>query len=508
MPEQRFILAHDLGTTGDKATLFDAVETRPVSSVTEPYETSYPRPNWAEQNPQDWQRAFIRCTQRLLQQSSIRPANITAVSFSGHMQCALVVDRTGEPLHPAIIWADQRATQQADSIRREFGEDYLYRLTGHRISPAYTAAKLLWLKDHEPEVFSKIGQVLQPKDYLAFLLTGAFATDFSDASGTQLFDLTGRRWAEDLIREVGLDPDAFPPATASATVIGGVSAQAARATGLLKGTPVVIGGGDGACATVGAGSVQEGDSYAYIGSSAWIALTARQPIFDPQRRTFNFAHLDPDLYFPIGTMQAAGGSYGWLEALYRRDQAGHSHLEAMDSAAQSVPPGANGLLFLPYLLGERSPYWNPFARAAFIGLAMSHGWAELSRAVLEGVAFNLRLILDVLRAQGIRIEAMRLIGGGARSSLWRQILADVFQLPIHLPALPMEATALGAVIAGGVGVGLFPDYRVAATLIPAKEAELPDHGNRRRYDELYQLFQQAYLALEPVFARLASAETG
>jgi xylulokinase len=235
-------------------------------------------------------------------------------------------------------------------------------------------------------------------------------------------------------------------------------------------------------------------------------LTTRQPIFDPQRRTFNFAHLDPDLYFPIGTMQAAGGSYSWLEELYRRDQDGNTLFASMDAAAKAVPPGANGVLFLPYLLGERSPYWNPFARAAFIGLAMSHGWAEMSRAVLEGVAFNLRLILDTLRAQGIQIEAMRLIGGGARSPLWRQILADVFQLPIHLPSLPLEATALGAVIAGGVGVGLFPDYNVASRLIPASEAEQPDAANRSRYDALYQLFQQSYVALEPVFARLAKSE--
>ena len=506
MSERHLIVAHDLGTTGDKATLFDAVAARPVATATEPYETSYPQPNWAEQNPQDWRRAFTRCTQRLLEASSVPPASIAAVSFSGHMQCALVVDRAGEPLHPAIIWADQRATHQADLIRQVFGEDYIYQLTGHRISPAYTAAKLLWLKENQPGVYSQIGQVLQPKDYLAYLLTGAFATDFSDASGSQLFNLTQRCWAEDVIQVIGLNPAVFPQVTASATVVGVVNAEAAKATGLLQGTPVVIGGGDGACATVGAGSVQEGDTYTYIGSSAWIALTTRQPIFDPQRRTFNFAHLDPDLYFPIGTMQAAGGSYSWLEALYRRDQDGNTLFASMDAAAKAVPPGANGVLFLPYLLGERSPYWNPFARAAFIGLAMSHGWAEMSRAVLEGVAFNLRLILDTLRAQGIQIEAMRLIGGGARSPLWRQILADVFQLPIHLPSLPLEATALGAVIAGGVGVGLFPDYSVASRLIPASEAEQPDAANRSRYDALYQLFQQSYVALEPVFARLAKSE--
>ena len=498
------ILAHDLGTTGNKATLFAAEGGIVVGTAFEVYETAYPHPNWAEQNPADWQRAVFQCTRRLLARSAVPPTAVAVVSFSGHMQGALVIDSAGVPLRPAMIWADQRATAQADFIRQACGEDAIYQLTGHRVSAAYTAAKLLWVRDNQPEIYCRIGKVLQAKDYAAFLLTGVLATDYSDASGTQVFDLVGRRWATDVLGALDLPAELFPPAYPSTTVIGQVTAEAAVATGLLAGTPVVIGGGDGACATVGAGSVEEGDAYTYVGSSAWIALTSRRPILDPQRRTFTFAHLHPDLYFPAGSMQCAGGAYGWLERLLRGEDSEATLYEAMDAQAAAVPAGAKGILFLPHLLGERSPYWNPLARGSFLGLAMSHGRAEMARAVLEGVALNLRLILDALRAQGIQVAGMRLIGGGARSPIWRQILADIFDLPILVPTLSAEATAIGAAIAGGVGVGLFPDFSVARRLVPVKETERPNPAVFDRYMTLYRLFQDSYAALEPIFEQLAA----
>ncbi len=503
MSETHYILAHDLGTTGNKATLFDTAG-RAVASAFEGYETAYPRANWAEQDAADWRRAIFEGTRRLLARAAVPPGAVAAVSFSGHMQGALLVDRDGTPLRPHILWADQRATAQADQIRNICGEEAIYRLTGHRASAAYTAARVLWVKDNQPDVYRRTYKVLQSKDYAAYVLTGVFATDHSDASGTQVFDLVGRRWATDVLGALGLSPDLFPDAHPSSTVVGRITAEAAAATGLLSGTPVVIGGGDGACATVGAGSVQEGDTYTYIGSSAWIALTTAQPILDPQRRTFTYAHLVPDRYFPVGTMQAGGGAYDWLERILRGDDAGTPIYQAMDAQAATVPVGARGLLFLPYLLGERSPYWNPLARGAFVGLAMPHGRAELTRAVLEGVALNMRLILDALRGQGVQIEAMRLIGGGAKSAIWRQILADAYELPILLPKLAAEATALGAAIAGGVGVGLFSDFGVAHRLIPTEAAEQPDPANTRRYNALYPLFQKAYTALEPIFEQLAA----
>jgi xylulokinase len=347
---------------------------------------------------------------------------------------------------------------------------------------------------------------LQAKDYAAFLLTGVFASDHSDASNTNLFDLEARAWAVVMVEAAGLNAAKLPPLFPSTTVIGRVTADAAALTGLLAGTPVVIGGGDGACATVGAGAVRPGDAYTNIGSSAWMAVTAERPLYDPEMRTFNLAHLDPGLVMALGSMQAAGGAFDWLERLFRGDVSGDLH-EGLSAAAAAVPPGANGLLALPYLLGERSPYWNPSARGAFIGLSMTHGRPEMARAVLEGVAFNLRLILDALREQqgapeAAEIAAMRLIGGGARSPLWRQILADVLGMPILLPELITEATSLGAAIAGGVGVGLFDSFTVTDHFIRTHEAARPERVAQARYADLVPLFSAAYRGLEPVFDQL------
>ena len=414
----------------------------------------------------------------------------------------LPVDVEGTPLRPAIIWADLRATAEADSLAECCGFEEVYRRTGHRPGASYTAAKMLWLQQHQRELYTRTHQVLQAKDYVAYKLTGTFATDYSDASSTNLFDLERRDWAVDMIEAVGLDRDKLPPALPSSTAIGQVTAAAAAETGLKAGTPVVIGGGDGACATVGAGSVRPGDAYQYIGSSSWIAVTAEQPLEDPQMRTFTFAHLDPELYFHTGTMQCAGGSYDWLERLLRGE--GKDRLyEELSAAAAAVKPGANGLLFLPYLIGERSPHWNPLARGSFVGLTMAHGRPEMARAVLEGVALNLKMILDAFLAQGAEIEAMRLIGGGAQSGLWRQILSDVYGLPILRPSLLTEATSLGAAIAGGIGVGLFPGYHVAHEFVQVEEAESPTPQHREPYAGLYELFQRAYRALEPLFEELA-----
>jgi xylulokinase len=500
-----FLLSHDLGTTGNKATLIDA-SGRPVASVFEGYATAYPQPNWAEQDARDWQRALINGTRRLLAQSAVAPNRIAAVGFSGHMQGALPVDADGAPLRPALIWADQRAVPQADFMARACGADRLYRITGHRVSPAYTAAKVLWVKDHQPEVYRRIGCVLQPKDYAAFLLTGLLATDYSDASGTQLFDLRQRQWSVELLGALGLPRAIFPDACPSTTVVGQVTRAAADLTGLMTGTPVVIGGGDGACATVGSGAVGEGDAYTYIGSSSWMAMSLREPLLDPLQRLVTFAHLDPALCFSLGNMQAAGGAFDWLERLFHDPATDGPMYAELDALAAPVPPGAGGVLCLPYLLGERSPHWDPRARAAFVGLAMSHGRAEMARAVLEGVAFNMRWILDVLRSQGAAITSMRVIGGGTRSALWRQILADAYGMPLLRPHLDAAATALGAAIAAGIGVGLFPDFSVAGRLIPVIEAEKPDPAAVAQYERLFPIFQNTYAALEPIFHELARGD--
>ncbi len=495
------ILAHDLGTTGDKATLFSE-DGQVIASVFAPYPTMYPHPGWAEQDPADWRRALFQTTRQLLDGRNISPSEIAVVSFSGHMNGAVLIDASGSPIRPAIIWADQRAIKEEAWIHAALGAERVYQITGNRISPAYTAAKLLWIKNHEPDIYARTQHVLQAKDYAAFLFSQEIATDFSDASMTLLFDLSQRSWSQEILDTLEISTDLLPPAYPSATPIGAVSREAASETGLLAGTPVVIGGGDGACATVGAGSVAVGDAYTYIGSSSWVALTTRQPVLDARQRTFNIAHLVPEANIALGAMQTAGGALDWLEHLLRPPHLPQPDYASLDEAASQAPPGAQGLLFLPYLRGERSPLWNPLARGAFIGLTMQHGRGELTRAVFEGVAMNLRAILDILRSQGLSVEFMRLIGGGGKSATWRQILADIFALPVRRLAIPTEATALGAAIAGGVGIGLYPDYSVVQTMIPIIDTVTSNPETVAYYSRLYPIFHVTYTALEPIFSRL------
>jgi xylulokinase len=511
MPDSTYILAHDLGTTGNKATLFDATTGRAVASTYQAYPTHYPHAGWAEHDPADWQRAILEGTRTLLDRANVTPGDIAVLSFSGMMMGALPLDAEGEPLRSAILWADVRATEEADLLAQAAGYETVYRRTGHRPSSSYTGPKLQWIKRHQPEIYARACVFLQPKDYAAYLFSGEYATDYSDASGTNLFDLETRAWAPDLIAAAGLDADKLPPAYPSAQVIGHVTRAAAMLTGLHAGTPVVIGGGDGACATVGSGSVSPGQAYNYIGSSAWIAVTAEKPLLDAQMRTFTYVHMDPRYYFPTGTNQCAGGSFDWLERLLRcatpqeAEDASAQHIyDDLTRAAATVPPGARGLLFLPHLIGERSPYWDPIARGGFVGLTMAHGRAEMARAVLEGVALNLRSVLEAFGGLETEITAMRLIGGAARSPIWRQIIADVYGLPLLLPQLLSEATSLGAAIAGGVGVGLYSDYGIARQFVEVAETERPDAARHHQYDEIYALFLDAYRGIERLFPRLAA----
>lgn len=482
------ILAHDLGTTGNKASLFDD-QGGLVASHTEHYPVNYAQAGWAEQAPIDWWRAVTTSTRALLSEAHVRPADLAAVTFSGQMMGIVPIDAAGEPLRPAIIWADQRAVEEAETIGARCGPENVYRRTGHRVSPAYLAAKILWVKQHQPDLFRQVKKFLCAKDFIAFKLTGRCATDYSDASGSNLFDLTRRAWSADLIDAIGLDAAALPEIHASTDILGEVTREASEATGLKSGTPVVIGGGDGACATAGAGVIAPGDAYCNIGSSAWISFASAAPLFDPQQRTFTFHHLHPRLFTPMGTMQAAGGARDWLTQLIGT---------ATDEEMAQVAPGCDGALFLPYLIGERSPWWNPQARGAFVGLTMNHSRAALARAALEGVVFNLRLILDALESQGAALPAIRLIGGGAQSPVWQQILADVFARPIHLLDLRSEASSWGAAVAGGIGVGVYAGWEIAKARAEVKAVIDPLPANVALYADRLAAFADTYRALESV----------
>jgi xylulokinase len=489
-----FLLAHDLGTSGDKATIFD-LNGRLVASATTPYETRYFNNNWAEQDPEDWWRAVAESSRRIV--AGIDPKLIKAIGFSGQMMGCVCVDARGRPLRPAILYCDQRAVDEEALLLSRIGALEFYRITGHRASASYSAAKLMWVKEHEPEIYAKTAKMLHAKDFVNFRLTGVMRSEYSDASGTNLLDLRALAWSERLVGISGLDGDKLPELMASTAVVGELTSSAAAELGLAAGIPVVAGAGDGVCAGVGVGSVEPGVTYNYLGSSSWIATTSKEPIFDDSMRTFVWAHAVPGAYHPCGTSQTAGAAYAWARtALGCLDD-----YELMNAGVLRSPPGARGLVFLPYLLGERTPRWNPEAKGAFIGLTLAHGRDDMLRAVMEGITANLSVILEIFRAK-VEIPSITVIGGGAKGAVWRQVMADAYRAEVLRPKYLEEATSMGAAVIAGVGCGLFPDFSAASRFIEITERTKPNPANAPVYDKLRALMDECYDALEPIFPKL------
>jgi len=508
---KNYVLAHDLGTTGNKATLYDA-DGKLVGSAFYAYNTQYAFTGWAEQNPEDWWQAVCASTQKLLQQTvGVRPEEIACITFSGQMMGCVPLGKDARPLRNAIIWADQRAVDQQNWVAERISPEDVYHITGHRLSASYSLAKMLWLSDHQPDTYKATYKFVHAKDSIVARLTGKFVTEPSDGSSMNLYDLETGGWSEAIIQAAELNPDQLPEIKRSIDVVGELLPNVAAEIGLPAGTPVVIGGGDGSCAAVGAGVIAEGSAYNYVGSSSWIAISSSRPIFDPEQRTFTFAHLMPGMFMPTGTMQAAGASYQWTRdqlcpvEVQAAQSLGISSYEIINLGAEKSPVGANGLLYLPYLMGERSPRWNPRARGAFIGLTIRHSRADMVRAVLEGITMNLRVILESFTKQGAHIEAMRVIGGGARGRFWNRIMADVYGMPVQRLSILEEATSMGAAIAGGVGVGLYKDFSIIEQMNHIAETIQPDPVAQAAYDKIYPIFDASYQALLPIYDMIAEA---
>jgi xylulokinase len=499
-----YILAHDLGTTGDKATLFSA-EGKLVASAFAEYETLYPAAGWAEQRPDDYWRAFCASTKTIVGKTGVNPGDIAAVSFSGQMMAALPVDREGNALRNSIIWADLRSTKQAAEVGGRIGPDRVYAITGHRLSASYSATKIMWIREHEPEVYKKAFKFFHAKDFVACRLSGSFCTDYSDASGMNLLDIRALDWSEEMLGASGIAREKLPDLCESIQRVGKVSKEAAAESGLLAGTPVVKGGGDGASATCGAGVVGGSGAYIYLGTSTWMALATPAPIIDPAKRTFTFCHFVKGLYMPAGTMQAGGGSFKWFkdrlcgEESAEARKSGADVYDILTAKAEKTPPGSEGVLFLPYIMGERAPLWNPSARGCFIGLAVTHGKGHMLRAVLEGVAYNMKIIENAFSEQGVDCGLVRMIGGGAKSPFWRRIFADVMEKPTARLNFIEEATSVGAAIAGGVGAGLFPSIQEARRFVKVEETSEPDPNNFPAYRKGFGLFKKSYEQLLTVF---------
>lgn len=501
----RYLLAHDLGTSGNKATLF-SVDGALVKSLVYPYETLFFNGNWAEQDANDWWQAVCQSTKEILQ--DINKEEVVAVSFSGQMMGCLCVGRDGKPLRNSIIWADQRAVREMNDIRDRIDEARFYAMTGHRLSASYTLQKLMWIKRNEPDIYANTYKVLNTKDYIIYKLTDCFVTDYSDGTGTNMVDLNALKWSDEIITTMDIDGDKLPELRASTDVVGHVTEAAAAETGLSTRTRVVCGGGDGVCAAVGAGCIREGIAYNVVGSSSWISLTTEKPIFDENRRTFNWAHIIPGYVAPCGTMQTAGVSYNWLKntvcasEILAAEKLGVSPYQLMDAAAEQSTVGARGLLFLPYLMGERSPRWNPNARGAFIGLKVEHKREDMIRSVLEGIAMNLNVILDVFK-QVVPIQEIIVIGGGAKGRIWRQIMADIYGIKVLKLNYLEEATSMGAAVTGGVGAGLYKDFSVIDQYIQVVEEQAPDAVNHLKYQQIMPIFEESYASLVSVYDQLA-----
>ena len=502
------LLGIDVSTTGAKALIIDE-RGEVIASATTEYPLSTPKPLWSEQNPADWWNGTRASIQAALSQAGLSGEDIRAIGLTGQMHGLVLLDKSDAVLRPAILWNDQRTGPQCEAITRKVGGlDRLLQLTGNQVLPGFTAPKIVWVRENEPDVFEKTAHVLLPKDYVRFYLTGEYATEVSDASGTSLLDVAQRRWSSAMLSALDIPREWLPVCIESPEVSGRVSASAAAATGLKAGTPVVGGGGDQAAQAVGSGIVETGIISVTSGTSGVVFAHADAYAAESQGRLHAFCHAVPGKWHYMGVMLSAGGSFRWLrDAIgdvekFVAGWTGDDPYDLLTREAERAPVGSEGLLFLPYLTGERTPYPDPQARGAFVGLTLRHGKGHLVRAVLEGVSFGLRDSLELIKALGVPIEQVRASGGGARSAVWRQIQADVFGAELALVNVT-EGAAYGAALLAGVGAGTYHTVEEAvAHTIRVTDRTAPIAGHVAQYEKLYPIYQSLYPALKSTFHAL------
>jgi len=488
------VVGVDVSTTATKAVLQDADGiVRAVGTSAYSYET--PHPLWSEQDPALWWEATRIAVREALEAADTDAEAVEAVGLTGQMHGLVALDDRDEVLRPAILWNDQRTGAECDAIRGIIGRRRLIEITGNDALPGFTAPKLLWLRRHEPDVWASIAHVLLPKDFVRLRLTGEHALDRADGSGTILFDLAARDWSPEILDALAIEPRWLPPTFEGPMVTGTITEGAASATGLRAGIPVVAGGGDQAAAAVGVGSVVPGVSSLSLGTSGVLFTTTEGPAIESEGRLHAFCHAVPDRWHLMGVMLSAAGSLRW----YRDALAPGVAFEELVEEAAEVPPGSDGLLFLPYLTGERTPYPDPLARGAFVGLTVHHGRAHLTRAVLEGVAFGMRDSLELMRAAGIQPpDQIRATGGGSRSALWRRILADVLGASI-VTTPSAEGAAQGAATLAAVGAGWFDTIQDACRALVRIGETTPPSETGGAYTNAYARYRELYPALAATF---------
>jgi xylulokinase len=492
-----FWLGIDIGTGGTRALLIDAAG-REVAAATAPHEEMrMEHPLWAEQRPENWVAAAAIAIRGALAKSGARGKDIRAIGLSGQMHGLVILDSSNAVIRPSLIWCDQRSQPQVDRINQTLGTEKILKAIANPVLTGFTLPKLLWVRDNEPHHFERVRRMLLPKDYVRFWLTGEFATEVSDASGTALLDVARRQWSFEMLDGLGLDRAILPALYESSDITGTVSAQAAELTGLAAGTPVVGGAGDQAAGAVGSGIVEPGIASCTLGTSGVVFAHTDAPSWDPQGRVHTFCHAVRNKWHVMGVTQGAGLSLQW----FRNQLAPGSTYDELMNEASAAPAGSQGLFWLPYLMGERTPHLDPRARGGWIGLTAKHTRADLVRALIEGVSYSQKDCLEIIEKLGVGVSVVRASGGGARSPFWRQILADVFSKPVAR-LTSQEGSAYGAALLAMVGTGEFATVPEAcAATIREADRLLPRPAESAIYASGYETYKALYPALHPLIWR-------
>src|SRR5512140_3089201 len=494
-----YFLGIDVSTTATKALLIDSEgKVIAVHSTTYGFET--PHALWSEQDPELWWNGTQRSIRAVLNESKVDPSQILGVGLTGQMHGLVLLDATKNVLRPAILWNDQRTQAQCDEIHQKIGRERFIQITGNVALTGFTAPKILWVRENEPEVYAQARHVLLPKDYVRLQLTGQYAMDKADGAGTVLFDLRVRDWSDEVLKLLGIDRQWMPRTFEGPECTGRITAQAAALTGLKEGTPVVAGGGDQAAQAVGVGAVEVGIIGLTVGTSGVVFATTPSALVEPEGRLHAFCHAVPGMWHFMGVMLSAAGSLQW----YRDALAPEMSFDDLVGEAEKAPAGSEGLLFLPYLSGERTPYPDPLARAAFVGLTLRHGRAHMTRAVLEGVAFGLKDMFALIQSAGLgKITQVRASGGGTKGALWRQIMASALEAEL-VTVNTSEGAAFGAALLAGVGSGAWHDVQQAcAATVRITGSTKPVEQQTEAYHKMYPLYRELYPALRPSFAGLS-----
>ena len=503
------IISYDLGTGGNKASLYDS-EGNCMSWVFVPYNTEYPHMGWHEQRPEDWWNAVVVSTRQLLEKTGVRGEQIECLAISGHSLGAVPVDKNGELLRQTTpIWSDIRAQKESEDFFTGVDSDQWYMTTGNGFpAPCYTVFKIMWYKNNEPEMFKKTYKVLGTKDYINYKLTGVMKTDYSYASGTGVYDLKNNMYNQGFIEAAGISAEIFPDIVPSDCVLGTITPEAARITGLGSNVKVVCGGVDNSCMALGAKNIEEGRVYTSLGSSAWIAVSSTDPVLDLKARPYVFAHVIPGMYTSAVSIFSAGTTFTWLRDNICGDlktqevSGGRNAYQLMDMLAEKAPVGSNKLIFNPSLAGGTSQDASANLRGAYMGLDLKHGRNELIRACMEGIAMNLRLRLDVLRKKCTLQNEMLIVGGGSKSALYRRIFADVYNMDIIKTNIDQDAGALGAAAIAAVGCALWKDYSRIDSIHRTLEVVAPDPANNQVYERLLPVFEFAAVQQAAISDRL------